>query len=122
MTTESGVRRHGKLIASDIQAHIATIRAIAQQEQLSETCLDRIAKAERVVPKMHAMVACVSGYGRQQMHQLDVALPASFAIHAPLMPSCYLDRVASTRTVTQGEPLRALAERLRAPLFASGGP
>jgi hypothetical protein len=45
----------------------------------------------------------------------------SFAMHAHLIPSYYLDRVASTRTVPQGEPLRALAERLRTPLFESGG-
>jgi hypothetical protein len=42
-------------------------------------------------------------------------------MHAHLLPSYDLDRVASTRTVTQGEPLRALAERLRTPLFEPGG-
>ena len=55
------------------------------------------------------------------MRQLDVAPPASYAMHAPLIPSYYLERVASTQTVTQGESLRALAERLRTPLFAPGG-
>src|SRR5262249_56576419 len=48
---ERGVRRNGKLIAGDIQQHIDTIRTIAQQAGLSKSCLDRIAKAERVVPK-----------------------------------------------------------------------
>jgi hypothetical protein len=118
---ERGVRRNGKLIASDIQAHIATIRTIAQQEQLNATCLERIAQAERVVPKMQATIEFVSGYGRQQVRQLDLAPPASYAMPAHLIPSSYLARVASTRTVTQGEPLRALAERLRTPLFESGG-
>jgi hypothetical protein len=42
-------------------------------------------------------------------------------MHAPLMPSYYLERVASTRTMPQGEPLRARAERLRTPLFEPGG-
>jgi Family of unknown function (DUF6399) len=42
-------------------------------------------------------------------------------MHAHLIPSLYLERVASTRTVTAGEPLRALAERMRTPLCASGG-
>jgi hypothetical protein len=38
-----------------------------------------------------------------------------------LIPSYYLDRVAQTRTITDGEPLRELAERLRAPLFEPSG-
>jgi hypothetical protein len=118
---ERGVRRNGKLIAGDIHTHIDTIRTIAHQEHLSETCLERIAKAERVVPKMQATIEFVSGYVRQQVRQLDLAPPASYAMHAQLIPSYYLERVASTRTVTQGEPLRALAEHLRTPLFESGG-
>jgi hypothetical protein len=118
---ERGVRRNGKRIAGDIQQHIATIRTIAQQEGLSATCLDRIAKAERVVPKMQATIEFVSGYVRQQVRQLDLASPASYAMHAHLIPSYYLERVAPTRTVTAGEPLRTLAKRLRTPLFEPGG-
>jgi hypothetical protein len=118
---ERGVRRNGKLIAEDIQAHIDTIRAIAQQEHLSQACLERIAKAERVVPKMRATIEFVSGYVRQQVRQLDLAPPASYAMHAHLIPSFYLERVAATRTRTEGAPLRALAERLRTPLCEPGG-
>jgi hypothetical protein len=118
---ERGVRRNGTLIAKDIQSHIATIRAVAQHEHLSQACLDRIEKAERVVPKMQATIEFVSGYVRQQVQHLALAPPQSFAMHARLIPSYYLDRVASTRTVTAGEPLRVLAERLRTPLFTPGG-
>ena len=118
---ERGVRRNGTLIASDIQEHIATIRTIAQQEQLSATCLERIAQAERVVPTMQATIAFVSGDVRQQVRQLDVAPPVSYAMHAHLIPSYDLDRVALPQTVPQGDPLRVLAERLRTPLFDSGG-
>jgi hypothetical protein len=118
---ERGVRRNGKLIAGDIQRHIDTIRTIAQQEHLSERCLERLEKAERVVPKMQATIEFVSGYVRQQVRQLDLTPPASYAMHAHLIPSYYLERVASTRTVTAGEPLRTLAERLRTPLFEPDG-
>ena len=118
---ERGIRRNGKLLAGDLQQHIDTIRTIAQHEGLSERCMERIEKAERVVPKMQATIEFVSGYVRQQVRQLDLAPPASYAMHAPLIPSFYLDRVASTRTVTQGEPLRELAARLRTPLFEPGG-
>jgi hypothetical protein len=118
---ERGVRRNGKLIASDMQAQIETIRTIAQHEGLRESCLDRIEKAARVVPKMQATIEFVSGYVRQQVHQLDLAPPASYAMHAHLIPSLYLERVTTRRTVTAGEPLRALAERMRTPLCESGG-
>lgn len=118
---ERGVRRNGQLIASDIHEHIAQMRTIAQHEGLRQSCLARIDKAERVVPKMQATIEFVSGYVRQQVAQLNVTPPVSFAMHAKLIPSYYLDRVAATRTLSAGAPLRALAERLRAPLFAADG-
>jgi Family of unknown function (DUF6399) len=118
---ERGVRRNGQLIASDIQAHIDQIRTVAQQEDLSQSCLERIDKAERVVPKMQATIAFVSGYVNQQVAQLDLTPSVSFAMHAKLIPSYYLDRVAPMRTRSNGEALRQLAERLRAPLVAPGG-
>jgi Family of unknown function (DUF6399) len=118
---ERGVRRNGQLIASDIHGHIEQIRTIAQHEGLSQSSLERIEKAERVVPKMQATIEFVSRYVSQQVAQLDLTPPVSFAMHAKLLPSYYLDRVAQTRSVSDGEPLRELAERLRAPLFDPGG-
>jgi Family of unknown function (DUF6399) len=118
---ERGVRRNGQLIAADMQEHIDQIRTVAQQDGLSQSCLERIEKAERVVPKMQGTIEFVSRYVGQQVAQLDVTPPVSLAMHAKLMPSYYLDRVAETRTVSDGEPLRELAKRLRAPLFEPGG-
>src|SRR5205823_9699307 len=118
---ERGVRRNGPLIASDIQGHIEQIRTIAQHAGLSQSCLERIEKAERVVPKMQATIEFVSRYVAQQVAQLDLTPPVSFAMHAKLIPSYYLDRMAQTRTLSDGEPLRELAERLRVPLFEPGG-
>ena len=118
---ERGVRRNGQRIASDIRAHMATIRAVAQHAHLSPRCLDRMDKAERVVPKMQATIAFVSGYVRQQIHHLDLAQPVSFAMHARLIPFYYLERAAHTLTVRAGQPLRALANRLRTPLFVPDG-
>jgi Family of unknown function (DUF6399) len=118
---ERGVRRNGTRIAGDLQQPITPIRTMAQEEGLSERCMERIEKAERVVPTRQATLEFVSRYGRQQVRQLDLAPPTSYALHAHLLPSFSLDRVASTRTGTQGEPLRELAARLRTPLFAPGG-
>jgi hypothetical protein len=118
---ERGVRRNGQRIAGDIHGPIDTIRTMAQQAHLSETCLDRLEKAARVGPKRQATIACVSRDVRQQGSRLALTPPQSHARHAHLIPSCSLDRVAATRTVTAGEPLRELAERLRTPLFAPDG-
>jgi Family of unknown function (DUF6399) len=118
---ERGVRRNGQLIAADIHEHIAQIRTVAQHEGLSQSCLERIEKAERVVPKMQATIEFVSHYVGQQVAQLDLPPPVSFVMHAKLIPSYYLDRVAQTRTISAGAPLRELATRLRTPLFAPGG-
>ena len=115
------MRRNGQRIVSDIYGHIDQIRTVAQQEGLSQSCVERIKKAERVVPKMQATIAFVSGYVHKQVRQLDLTPDVSFAMHAKLIPSLYLDRVAQTRTVSDGEPLRELAERLRTPLFQPGG-
>jgi hypothetical protein len=117
---ERGVRRNGRLMASDIQEHIEQMRTVAQQEERSQSCLERIEKAERVVPKMPATIECVSRYVTQQVKQLDGTPPVSFAMHAKLIPSYDLDRVAETRTVEGGEPLREIAERLRPSRFEPG--
>ena len=101
---------------------IETIRTVAQHEHLSQSSLDRIDKAERVVPKMQATIEFVSSYVGQQVKQLDLTQPASFAMHAKLIPSYYLDRVAHTQTVSDGEPLRELASRLRSPCASLVGP
>ena len=84
---ERGVRRNGQLIASDIQEHIEQIRTVAQHEGLSQSCVERIEKAERVVPKMQATIEFVSGYVGQQVAQLDLTPPVSFVMHAKLIPS-----------------------------------
>ena len=83
--------------------------------------MERIEKAERVVPKMQATIEFVSGYVKQQVAQLALTPPVSFAMHAKLIPAYYLDRVAGTRALSDGAPLRELAERLRASLVEPGG-
>jgi hypothetical protein len=45
--------------------------------------MERIVKAERVVPQMQATIEFVSGYVRQQVRQLDLAPPASLRYARP---------------------------------------
>src|SRR5712691_1931766 len=118
---ERGVRRNGQLMVADIQAQRETMRTVAQPEGLRQAGVDRIDNAQRVVPKLPATIEFVAGYVRQQVRQLDLTPPVSYAMHAPLIPSCSLERVAQTRTVQAGASLRELARRLRTPLYEPGG-
>ena len=118
---ERGVRRHGQRLAAALQAQLETRRTVAPQDSLSQSGVDRSAHAERVVPTRPATIAFVSGSVRQQGSHLHVTLPVSYALHAHLLPACSLERVAQTRTVPAGEPLRELAERRRTPLGEPGG-
>jgi hypothetical protein len=118
---ERGGRRTGRLLAADIHPQLDTMRRVAQREGRSQTCLERSDKAQRVVPNMQATSECVSGSVHQQVRPLALSPPVSHALHASLMPSFSLERVAQSRMVHAGEPLREWAERLRTPLFEPGG-
>jgi hypothetical protein len=118
---ERGVRRNGTRMAADLHGQSDTIRSSAQPEGLSQAGRDRLQHAQRVVPTRQATIACGSRAVRQQGGQLHVAQPQAYALHAPLMPAFALERVASTRTVTEGQPLRERATPLRTPLCEPGG-
>ena len=119
---DRGVRRNGKLIASDIPAQIDTLRTIAQQEGLRETCLARIEKAERVVPKLQATIAFVSGYVRRPGASTGLGAARSPTPCTPISCHPSILRAWPRRgRRTEGAPLRVLAERLRTPLFEPGG-
>lgn len=108
-------------MVSDIHEQIDTMRRIAHQGGLSQACQERIEKAERVVPNMQATMAFVSSNVRHQVSRLAWTPPQSYAMHAHRMPSYDLERVASMKTMTKGEPLCALADCLWTPLFAPSG-
>ncbi len=89
---ERGVRRNARLMASDLQGHIDEGRPVAQQDGLIQSCVERIEKAERVVPKRQATIAFVSGYGAQPGAQLDLTPPVAFVMHAKLAAAAMASR------------------------------
>jgi hypothetical protein len=97
------------------------VSGCAHQEGLSQLCLDRIEKAQRVVPTMQVTIEFVSGSVRQQVSQRNSTQPESYAMHAHLIPSYYLDRVAATKPIREGQALRELADRIRTPLLSLVG-
>ena len=98
------------------------IRTIAHQEGLSEdvpgTDRDSRARGAQNAGDDRVRLGACAPAG----HSTGVGTTAVLRdACASLMPSYYLERVASARTVMAGEPLRALAERLRTPLFEPDG-
>lgn len=116
-----GVRRNGPRITADRQGPIAPMRTLAPPAGLSPSCGERFEQAARVGPKRRAPRECVSGDGRRQGAPLTVTPPGSCARHAKLIPSSALARIAQTRTVRDGAPLRARAERRRIAWWEPGG-
>ena len=51
---------------------------------------------------MPATIEFVSHSVRQQVRQLALAQPQSYAMHAHLIPSYYLDRVAAPKPSSEG--------------------
>jgi hypothetical protein len=108
---ERGGRRHGRRLAAAIQEPSEPRRPVAQPAGRSPTCLERLEPAERVLPTRRATLECVAR---------DVPPPVALAMPATRLPSEDRARLAETRTVEGGTPLRAIAERLRTPLFEPG--
>ena len=102
-------------------AQIDTIRTrcAARRPQSGMPGADRQSRASRAENAGHDRVCF--GICATTGPSLDLTPPVSYAMHAHLIPSCYLERVAQTRTVHAGEPLRELAKRLRTPLYEPGG-
>jgi hypothetical protein len=118
---ERGGRRHGPLRAAASPEHRAPLRTMAPHAGRSPSGWERSDTAARVVPNMHAPSAFVSGDVGPPVAQRAVPPPVSVARPAQLRPSYALARVAQTRTVSDGAPLRERAERLRTPVFPPGG-
>ncbi len=117
----TGNRLNSSIILGRLQKHIDDVRAAATAEGLTEYSFSRIAKAERVLPKMAQTIDFVSGYVRHQVGKLGLTRKESYQLHTKLIPACYLERVATKKNRVDGAPLRETAAVLIAPLFALGG-
>jgi hypothetical protein len=117
----TGVRSSGDIMVEKLQGRIDRIRAAAEAEGLAEHSLARIAKAERVLPKMGQTVDFVSGYLRREVDKLGLTVAEALAVHSKLIPAFYLERIAARCSKKDGRPLSETAAALTSPLFAPGG-
>jgi hypothetical protein len=117
----SGERSSGSVIERALQQRIYKIAGICEQERLGTASMERIMKAERVLPKMAATIDFVSGYVRRQVDKLGLGGSAAHAFHSKLIPASYLERLSARSKVAERSKMREMAASMVAPLFAAGG-
>jgi hypothetical protein len=118
---KTGERSSGSVIEHALQQRIYKIASICEQEHLGAKAMDRILKAERVLPKMAATIDFVSGYVRQQVDKLELGAAAAWAFHAKLIPAQYLERLSARAKADERARMSETAVGLAAPLFEPGG-
>ncbi len=119
---ETGTRLGGSVVRDKLQGAIDKIRAYAEQEELRESALARIDKAERVLPKMEATIAFVSAEVRRAVDELKLSFAAASAVHTKVIPAAYLERIAAKLPKAEAKPLIEKASALRDGIFEGGGP
>lgn len=117
----TGERSSGSVIQRALQQRIYNIAEICEQEDLGAAAMDRILKAERVLPKMAATIDFVSGYVRQQVDKLGLTATAARAFHAKLIPAKYLERLSARAKAEERAKMSETASGLATPLFEPGG-
>jgi hypothetical protein len=119
----TGTIRSTQEVSALLHQHFAEIEAVAEQTHLSDTCLDRIAKAKRVGVDMVATVAFFLLTLKAKVEALSLSEPVEQAIYDNLIPATYLHLVSEkTKDTQQRQQLQTKAEQLLAPLLASDGP
>lgn len=118
---DSGVRRSGGSIIQKIRQRIESIREKGLAEEVAEHSMERIAKAERVLPKMAATINFVSSYVLQQVDKLKLSGSEVYLFHSKLIPAAYLERCAAKMRKSDAKPLQDKAAELSLPLFSDGG-
>ncbi len=120
---QTGTVRSAETVAQSLEQHFTEIETVAQEAGLSETCLDRIKKAKRVVVQMVATLAFFYLTLRAKVEALSLAPEVEQAVYDNLVPALYLHLVAEkTPEVSQRQHLQIKSKQLLAPLLTPDGP
>ena len=110
-------------MSASLEEHFAEIEAVAEEAQLSENTLKRIAKAKKVVAAMVATIAFFWFMVRAKVEALGLAPEIEQAMYRYLIPGIYLHLVSEkTEDAQQKHALQRRSKQLLAPLRARDGP
>ena len=120
---ETGAATSSEEVSISLEEYFTEIEALAEEAQLSENALERIAKAKRVVVTMVATIAFFWHMVEAKVEALDLAAEVEQAVHGHLIPGIYLHLVSEkVEDAEQKHALQNHSEELLAPLRAQDGP
>jgi hypothetical protein len=120
---QTGTARSAEEVSTALKKHFTEIEAVAQEAQLSENALKRIAKAKKVVVAMVATIAFFWHTVKAKLTALDLTPAVEQAVYEHLLPAIYLQLVSEK--VEQAQHRHALQHRsaeLLASLRVKDGP
>jgi hypothetical protein len=119
----TGTPRSTEVIATALREHFANLEQVAAEAHLSDHCLQKIAKAKRVVVTMVATLAFFWLTLRAKVEALALTPTMERAVYNELIPAIYLDLVAEKAAeAPQRHALHQRAAELLAPLNSAASP
>jgi hypothetical protein len=120
---ETGAATNSEEVSMSLDGHFAEIETVAEEAQLSENALKRIAKAKRVVVKMVATIAFFWHTLKAKVEALDLAPQVEQAVYDHLIPGIYLHLVSNkVEDAKQRYALQNHSHKLLAPLRTQDSP
>jgi hypothetical protein len=119
---DTGSPRSAAQAVTELEAHFAQLRAVAQEASLPERCLKGIDKAHRLVPAMGGTLAFFHQQVQARIGELGLPPQHARIVEQSLVPAAYLERAAAkARPADARAQLRDQADRIRdAPHVAAG--
>lgn len=119
----TGAPRSTEALAGELHAHFSNLEQIVAEAHLSDHCLQKIAKAKRVVVAMIATLAFFWLTLRAKVEQLALPPAVERAVYDQLIPAIYLDLVSEKVTeAPQRHALKKKVAELLAPLQDTASP
>lgn len=120
---DTGAAKSAEEVSAILERHFTEIETVVTAANLSESCLNKIQKAKRVVVDMIATISFFFLMVQAKVEALGLAPEVERAVYENLIPSIYLHLV-SEKVPDPGQryALQAQSEELLMPLLSSDGP
>jgi len=120
---DTGAPRSAEALATALNEHFANLEQVAAEAHLSDHCLQKIAKAKRVVVAMVATLAFFWLTLRAKVEHLALPPAVERAVYDQLIPAIYLDLVSEkVAAAPQRHALKKKVAELLAPLHSAASP